>query len=304
MASKQPVFRIGFTGSTLDGIVPWEVEQVGAADTVVMAMAGSGKDIAALAREGRTIYSWDPQELSRCVVQGVFGAPAGTVAPLERGALRGYATTEHPMTGMPESAALLADWVAEAGTDYDRVCLAQSLIRSSFMGRLAAWARDATEDTLWDAYLRNHAKFMSWRGLPGRFVHTKGSVFADPAHLHQLVKGATLFVDTPKVVNTGKHGDIYSKGFLGLNSILAQERQTLPPWTEDTFRREMPILWTAPWDRMLLFHATGCRPEPVDVLAAMLADGVPFPTSVGSWTHKGRTDVCWVCDRDGDPFWV
>jgi hypothetical protein len=303
MPSKSTVFKLGFTGSTLDEILPWSAAQVGDADTVVMAMAGSGKDIAYLARPQRTIYSWDTQELSRCVVQGLFAAPAQLGEPLARGYLEGYAFREAPIAHIPGDAAGLADWIATAGSDYDRVCLSQALMRCTFMGRLKVWQRAATADDLWAHYLRAFAKLAPWRGLPGTFVHRKGSVFENVQLLHQLAEDQLLYIDTPKVITSGKKGDIYSVGFGGMNSILAQERQELPPWTEATFRRDMPHLWTAPAKRMLLFHATGCQPEPPQVLEAMLKDGVPFPTTVKEWVHKGRADVCWVVDRDSDPFW-
>ena len=111
-----------------------------------------------------------------------------------------------------------------------------------------------------------------------------------------------LFVDTPKVLQGGAKGDIYSQGWVGLNSILAQQEQPLPAWTEATFRRDMPVLWRAPYQRLLLFHTTGARPS-VEQLTLLLAmDGVAAGTdNVYYWEHRGRTDVCYVLDREAQP---
>lgn len=277
--------------------MPWVAEQVGDAPRVTVAMAGSGKDIAYLARPGRTIRSFDPQELSRCVVEGVFRAPAALQRPLTHGELVGYASTEGGISNMPVEACRLADYIAIAGDDYDRVCLAQALIRSTFQGRLMVWARDATAESMYAVYTKTHARLEPWRARPGTFLHTKGSVFD---HIAEIPDLGVLFIDTPKVIDNNKKTDIYSKGWNGVNSILAQERQVLPRWTEETFRRDMPKLWNADYARMVFFHVTGAVPSPREVLEAMLADGVPKPTTIGSWTHQARasrTDVAWVVDR-------
>lgn len=294
-------FRIGFTGSSLEALLPWAAEQVGDAARVVVPMAGSGKDIAYLARTGRTISSWDTQYLSKVLVTGIFAAPAALPAPVARRTRFGYAYTHEPIRAMPSGAAALADEIATVGSDYDRACLAKALIRSTYMGRLGTWARAATADTLWDGYLRAHAAFAAWRGLPGTFIHTEGSVFAEPyPFAEEVAKGAVVYVDTPKVLTRGAKGDIYSQGFEGLNSILAQKAQQLPAWTEATFRRDMPMLWTAPYSRLLLFHTTGAHPSVAEVASAMLADGVPEPTTYQTWEHRGRVDVCWVVDKAAD----
>jgi hypothetical protein len=297
-------FRVGFKGNTLDEIVPWAVAQVGDTDRVVVAMAGSGKDIANLAREGRTIRSWDPQEISRCVVQGVFAAPKELPDPLSPAFVKGYATTYRTpkgaqlISGMPTDAARLMDYIAQVGSDYDRACLSWAITRATFQGRLKVWSQTATVDTLYSGYLRAHAKLAPWRGLPGTFVHTKGSVFED-LWLADDLRGAVLFIDTPKVINdkaSKVKKDIYSTGFVGLNSILAQADQLLPTWTVDTFRRDMPLLWQGEWTRMLMFHATGCLPSVDETRELMTTAGVPDATPM-VWGHGERQDVCWVVDR-------
>lgn len=298
--TKKP-FRIGFTGSSLDRLLPWIETQVGDASYVVVSMAGSGKDIAWLAREGRTIVSWDPQPLSRYVVEGVFSAPAELPPPLEPGYQLGWATRNRPWKGMPMNAAMLVDHIAIEGSDYDRVCLARTLIRSTYMGRLSVWGRDVDESTVWDGYVAAHAALAPWRGLPGTFDHIQGSVF-DDQDLPETIRDSVLLIDTPKVLTGRKAGgDIYSQGFVGLNSILAQEQLVLPPWTQATFERDMPRLWTAPYQRMVFFHATGCLPSPTQVAMAMVNDDVPAWTDYQEWDHKGRTDVAWVVDRETEP---
>jgi len=286
-------YSIGFTGSTLDEIMPWIDDQVGDTSKVVVAMAGSGKDIAHLARYGRTIVSFDTQEISRCVVDGMFrAAPAPKSPPLTLGTLEGYATSTEGLGDMPADAAGAADYIAVAGDDYDRVCLFYALVRCSLMGRGQVWGRDKTVVDLERLYRRAHERLQAWRSLPGTFEHHKGSVFdADPS----VFDDAVLFVDTPKVVQGNR--DIYSSGYVRLNSIIAQAPVELPRWSEDTFWRDMPHLWNAPYDRMVLFHVTGARPEPRAVFDRMLEDGVPRPSTIGSWKHKGRTDVAWVVDR-------
>lgn len=294
-------FAIGFTGSSLTELLPWVDEQVGDAERVVVAMAGSGKDIAYLAREGRTITSWDPQPLSRYIVDGVFGAPAELPAPVDFEYVHGYATDYEPIRGMPRNAALLADHIASNGSDYDRACLAKALIRSTYMGRLGVWGRGLTDLDLYVAYGAAYSAMAAHRGLPGVFTHTEGSCFAS-ADLWAALNGATLLIDTPKVLTSRKKGgDIYSQGFNGLNSILAQRPIELPGWTEQTFRHDMPLLWTAPWKRMIFFHATGCLPSPLEVAELMVKDNVPLPLDYREWPHKGRTDVAWVIERNAVP---
>jgi hypothetical protein len=298
-------FKLGFTGSTLDVIVPWELDQAQGYDRVLVAMAGSGKDIAALAQgrsgslfdpvERRLIQSHDPQYVSHCAVHGVFSQLAGAPVPLERGEAVGYTSTAHPIRQMPPDAERLADHIAMAGTLYDRASLIGALVRCTYMGRLGTWAREATASDMWERYLRQHSKLAAWRGLEADFDHRHGSVF-DAPDLAQQAEGALLHIDTPKVLKPGKRGDIYSAGWEGLNSILKQDAQALPPWTRDTFVRDMPLLWELPWRRMLMFHATGCAPD-VPEVDAMLRGQLGEPTQVQRWAHRTREDVCWVYDR-------
>lgn len=285
-------FRIGFTGATLDAALPWIDAQVGDAETVVVTMAGSGKDIAHLARKGRTIYSWDPQFLSHCVVNGVFAAKGDPKPPLGRGERQGYATKHGGIAHMPPEAALLVDHLAH-GSLYDKVCLAKALLRSTYLGRGKTWTRSATPDSLYEKYLKTHHQLKQWRGLPGTFKHTLGSVFDDSGF---VLTDATLLVDTPKVLNAGKR-DIYSTGWVALNSILAQKEQQLPTWTVDTFWRQMPKLWCAPFRRLILFHASGCLPTVEALLVGLARDRVPPPTTTEVWKHRDRLDMAWVFDH-------
>ena len=255
-------FKVGFTGAALDEAVDTIGNLITHAKTIVVPFAGSGKYIAAFAREDRTIYSWDTQEVSNVLVQCLvqpwttnIGAPKG---------VEGYARDDFPFSYLDEGSARLINYIGIRGSVHDRAALIKTITRCTVMGRLLQWAASIEGyQNVYDIFTRAKESLKYWAARPGKIIHTRGDYF-----LAKPPECDILYIDPPKVFG---RTDVYSgKAYRSLNGVLEQKESPQPVWTIDTYmQRIMDTIGSTKWDTAILFHSSGIVPTIDELIQAI-----------------------------------
>lgn len=286
-------YKTGFTGADLDELVEKAAEFLEGCNRILVPFAGSGKDIAHFAKEGRTIYSWDTQAACNAF-NLVLAKPFSTNITELRGR-EGYARVNHPIPDMPEGVARLLNYIAVRGTDHDRAALAKTIFRSSVMGRLTQWAA-AKDDyrVVWESFLKCQEYMKEWAGRPGDIHHYSGSFF-QALDLDGVPKDCDgVFIDPPKVIS---NTDIYSgRAFSNLNSILEQrDVKDQPVWKANTYlERIKATISSTNWKTLILCHSSGISPTMTEIYSIL---PINPPTTIRVFDHGGRQDYLIVLQR-------
>lgn len=278
------IFRSGFSGASLPAATEWTVDHVGDATSILVPFAGSGRDIAAMAGEGRTIWSFDTQFYSRAIVEGIFAAkkPESNVDKIRY--TKGW-MFEHRMKNMDERSAGFIDWVGKNGTMYDKAAMASAIVRSTLMGRMNQWY--ANVEKLYSRFMKNLESNAEWCNLPGKFVHVEGSFYdrLETTGIGGTPAGFDLIqVDPPKVV---VGSDIYSAYYNDMNRALGGHTD-LPKWNWRDVMPRFRQLMDVPTDRVLFFYVSGVRPDWTEVERMLKTYGTVEDEA--HFTHQGRTD--------------
>jgi hypothetical protein len=279
-------FSIGFMGTTSNEVL-FEAAEFVIGD-VFMPFTGSGKDVSWLSQEGRTIYSFDTQYLSKLMVDGVFNEviDEDEVKMVGYKPHEGYAFNNPPFKRMEPGVLREIDGLASTGDEYLRAALCRALIQGTIGGRLTHW--ELSLDKL-QAKVRNSlVNNLTFTNLPGKRVHTFGNVFEN-----EWPQADTMWIDPPKVVTST---DVYSKGFLGLNSVLAQEQQVLPVWRWGDVLSRLRKLWEHPCKRIIQFYCSDVRPTD-DAVKAELEKCGTIKERIRI-RHGSRADYIYVVDKE------
>lgn len=284
-------WKMGFTGASVDALTEWATDQLTSEDqSICIPFAGSAKEVHAFAAEGRTIYSWDQQYLSKLAVDGVFNACAPDIHLSEFKLRKGYAF-ENRMKDMPDRVAGLIDYIAGEGTLYERCALSTAIVRGTYMGRLSMWGRSVTEANTLKTYQNRLKANADYTSLPGERVHSWASVL----EAKHDVEYDLLYIDPPKVVGLT---DIYFKGFVLLNEILYQD--ALPfeftRWNKRNFEEQIREVLSIPSRRIIFDYLTGADPSLEDMLKILADYGTIVHTE--EFSHGKRTDTSTMIVRD------
>ena len=250
---RRPI-HAGFTGTTADELLP-VIDKECVGERVLQPFTGSGKEISILAREGRTIASFDTLFLSHTIVDGIFRGKVAAVLdedPVDP--YQGWAFQNQPMQ-MDEECAMFIDAIARKGELYKLAALGMSIIRSTMRGRLDGWI--ASVEQLEDSYNSALARNREWLELPGIQDHRHMDVLSKAAEEILSQSWDTIVIDPPKVIS---QTDIYSERYTVLDGCLSQRDVELPVWKAKGYIERMRVLLEVPWKRCLFMYTTGVSP--------------------------------------------
>lgn len=280
-------YKVGFVGASTTEASNWVGKQVGDAKKILVPFAGSGKDIASMAGEGRTIESYDTQFYSRAIVEGVFSAdtPESNVDKIHY--RKGYMYESRAIKNIDERSAGFIDWVAKYGTLFDKACVTSAAIRSTLLGRGNQWYSNV--ETFWRRFEKARVYNAQWVNQPGEFIHHEASVFdALPQGEYDLMQ-----VDPPKVV---AGSDVYSANFQALNKMFDGAIDPLPKWNwrdASSYFREMVTDIKA--ERVVFLYVSGVKPSYEEVKDILRVEYVEEDEQ--SFPHRGRIDYGLVLRR-------
>lgn len=250
---RRPI-HAGFTGTTADELLP-VIDKECEGERILQPFTGSGKEISILAREGRTIASFDTLFLSHTIVDGIFRGKASEVLDEDpTDSYKGWAYDNQPMQ-MDEECAIFIDTIARTGDLYKLAALGMSIIRSTMRGRLDGWISSAQQ--LEDSYNSALARNREWLELPGKQEHRHLNVLSKDAEEILSQSWDTIVIDPPKVIS---QTDIYSERYAVLDGCLSQRDVELPVWKSEGYIERMRVLLEVPWKRCLFMYTTGVSP--------------------------------------------
>lgn len=280
-------YKVGFVGAATNDATTWLAEQIGDAKKIVVPFAGSGKDIASMAGEGRTIESYDTQFYSRAIIEGVFAATEADSAVDKIRYRKGYMYETRALKNIDERSAGFIDWVAAHGTLFDKACLVSAAIRSTLLGRGNQWYSNI--ETFWRRFEKARVYNAQWINQPGEFVHHEASVFDEmPKGKYDLMQ-----VDPPKVV---AGSDVYSANFQALNKMLDGAVEPLPKWNwRDVQARFRELVTEVDVERIIFFYVSGVRPSYEEVKEQLLKY---YDLEIEQpFSHRGRIDYALILRR-------
>lgn len=280
-------YKVGFVGATTNEASTWVARQVGESKKILVPFAGSGKDIASMARPGTTIESYDTQFYSRAIVEGVFSATTADTNVDKLRYRKGYMYETRALKNIDERSAGFIDWVAEYGTLFDKACMVSAAIRSTLLGRGNQWY--ANVEQFWSRFARARTYNKDWLQLPGTFVHHEQSVFDElPTGSYDLMQ-----VDPPKIV---VGSDVYSANFQALNKMFNGAVDPLPKWNWKDVMSRFRALADLDVQRVVFLYVSGVKPPYEDVKAMLLEK---FELEIEqAFPHRGRVDYGLVLRRN------
>jgi hypothetical protein len=296
------VYRAGFIGATTPEASEWVGSLVGDAKLICVPFAGTGRDIASMAGEGRTIESWDTQHYSRCIIEGVFAAKKVETNVDKIRYRKGWMEETRAIKYIDERSAGFIDWVAQEGTLYDKACLGSAIVRCSLMGRMTQW--HANVEQLYARYQRQFDYNKDYVGLPGTFIHHEESFFGRHKHEIELTANATdayaydlMQIDPPKVV---MGSDVYSANFSNLHLALSQTETdgwngALPKWNWREVLGYFKQVMDIPVRGTIFLYVSKVRPDYEEVKRLLLQYGTIEEER--EFSHGGRTDYGLHIDR-------
>ncbi len=255
-------FHAGFTGTTVDQLLPVITDEC-EGDLVHLPFTGSGKEISILAKEGRTITSFDTLLLSKAFVQGIFKGQEPEAG--EPKTVKGWASDKRPMH-MDEECAEFVDTIASTGNLFNLAALGIAIIRSTMRGRLDGWIADVEQ--LEHSYLSSLERNQEWFKLPGVIDHHHLDVLSEEAKTIRDKPWDVIIIDPPKVIT---RTDIYSERYAVLDSCLSQRDVELPVWTFEGYVDRMQEILDVQWKKCLFMYTTGVSPT-VEEIEYMLHD--------------------------------
>lgn len=255
-----PDFKIGFMGATITEASRWSALHAENAKTICVPFAGSGRDIAAMSGEGKTIESWDTQHLSRLVIEGIFTAKRPRTTIHEPKYLKGHMYETRALIGIDDRSAGLIDFIGKYGTDLDKVALASAIVRCTLMGRMTHWHADV--NVLWQKFGKERARLAKFVNLPGTFIHHEASFFDEPP----TNEYDAIQIDPPKVVSSS---DIYSAYYNDLNTILGGTI-ILPRWGWRDVPGHMRQVFEVPAARIIMLYVSDVRPPVTEIRRLLL----------------------------------
>ena len=281
-------FKIGFTGAALTEAIEWIDERTDA-KSICVPFAGSCKVIAALAKPGVTIESWDTQIISRAIVEGVFNVPEIETAIDKPRYKKGHMYETRAIAGIDERCAGFIDYVGAHGTLADKVAIFSSVVRSSNMGRMTEWSKSSGMAELWYKFEKNRDYLAQFTNLPGTFIHHEASVFETvPVGPYDL-----LHVDPPKVVSSS---DIYSANYQHLNIALGGKCE-VPKWGWRDTVGYMRNIFKLDAETITLLYVSDVTPT-LDTLKKVLSDYATIQ-DVLRLLHRARYDYTILARKEG-----
>ncbi|KKN55902.1 hypothetical protein LCGC14_0577450 [marine sediment metagenome] len=280
-------FHAGFTGTTADEMLP-VIDSECRGDRILLPFTGSGKEISILAREGRTITSFDTLFFSKMIVQGIFAGEELASNEINQ-SIKGWAYLNRPIHVDEESAQFI-DTVAQTGEPYRLAALGISIIRCTMRGRLDGWI--GSVEQLEDSYDAALARNREWFQLPGRLVHYHNNVLGKEGRSITDHPWDTMIVDPPKVIG---RTDIYSERYAMLDSCLSQEDVELPIWKSEGYIDRIRELLQIPWKRCLFMYTTGVSPTVEEIERLLHSVG----EIVGRYQvlRTSRKDILYVVEK-------
>ncbi len=281
-------FSAGFQGTVTDECLAYACAQLEGAQSIVVPFTGSGKNVAALSRKGRTIHSWDTQEATNLLVEALRN-PWDIKLNKPMGA-KGWASSDYPFDGLDEGTARLINYIAQRGGSHDKAALVKTIINSTLMGRLGAWANsNEGYEHFWIKFVRARDKLQEWASRPGIIYHTKGDYFqGEPPGTCD-----GLYLDPPKIIG---RTDVYSgKAYKSLNSILEQKEVQQPKWVAEGYLEQIErVIRSTEWKRALVFYSSGLVPT----LKTLLEEPILRDyASIKDFDHSNRLDYVITIDR-------
>jgi len=255
-------WKMGFVGAATDDLAIWVDETVVELElqSIAIPFFGSGKEVSLLARRSNIqIESWDVQHISALVVNLFTSFEVKTNIELPR-LQKGWTYEKRPYKDMHDETAGLVDYIANNGTEHERLALATAIARCTFLGRLDQWDPSNQTSALWKHFQRRLEVQKDYTDLKGAILHHEAD-FYQTRYDTEEKRYDLLYIDPPKIVSTS---DIYSRTFAALNRMVAPDTFTLVDldrWTKYDYVGKMRgILDHVDCSYIMLAYTSGVRP--------------------------------------------
>ena len=253
-------WKMGFVGAATDDLAHWVDETVVELEvqSIAIPFFGSGKEVSLLARSPKVqIESWDVQHIS-ALVANLFMSLEVKINIGEPKLQRGWTYEKRPYKDMNDETAGLVDYIANNGTEYERLALATAIARCTFLGRLDQWDPSNQTRALWKHFNKRLEVQRDYLDLRGTVLHHEADFYSV---IPEDKKYDLLYIDPPKIVSTS---DIYSKTFAALNRMVAPDTfdlVDLDRWTKYDYVGKMRgILNHVDCLYIMLAYTSGVRP--------------------------------------------